>query len=145
MFSFKCWLCHKKRRDSLKGSLDWVLFLTELELPKILVSRLPQYNLNVKIEDARKSEWLKQLCYLCVTSFLEHWHTLLSFILILVCFSLVMPPENYVIYGSSSAKTTPGVSLYWSLILMQFLIPAPHASCETTKSGFIQVLHQCSI
>ena len=28
---------HKKRKDSLKGSVDRVIFATELELPKILV------------------------------------------------------------------------------------------------------------
>ena len=29
----------------------------------------------------------------------------------------MMPGVNYVIYGGSSARTTPGVSLYWSLSL----------------------------
>ena len=29
----------------------------------------------------------------------------------------MMPGVNYVIYGCSSAKTTPGVSLYWSYIV----------------------------
>ena len=51
---------HKKRKDSLKGSLDRVLFAAELEFPKILVPRLPQHTSNVNIECARKSEWLKQ-------------------------------------------------------------------------------------
>ena len=35
-------LNHKKRKDSLEGSLDWVLFVAELEFPKILVPRLTQ-------------------------------------------------------------------------------------------------------
>ena len=33
---------HKKRKDSLEGSLDQLLSAAELEFPKILVSRLPQ-------------------------------------------------------------------------------------------------------
>ena len=36
-------------------------------------------------------------------------------ILILICVKLMMPGINYVIYGSSSARATSGVSLYWSL------------------------------
>ena len=34
---------HKKRKDSLEASLDRVLLAAELELPKILVSRLTQH------------------------------------------------------------------------------------------------------
>ena len=34
---------HKKRKDSLEGSLDRVLFAAELEFPKILVPRLHQH------------------------------------------------------------------------------------------------------
>ena len=41
---------HKRRKDSLGGSLDRVLLATELELPKILVTRLPQHTSNVNIE-----------------------------------------------------------------------------------------------
>ena len=63
---------HKKRKDSLKGSLDRVLFAAELEFPKILVPRLPQHTSDVNIECAGKSVWSKQLYYLDVTSFLEH-------------------------------------------------------------------------
>ena len=63
---------HKKRKDSLEGSLDRVLLAAELEFPKILVPRLPQHISNVNIECAGKSEWLKQQCSLNVTSFLEH-------------------------------------------------------------------------
>ena len=33
-------------------------------------------------------------------------------ILILICFALMMPGVNYKIYGCSSARTIPGVSLY---------------------------------
>ena len=49
---------HKKRRDSLEGSLDWVLFAAELEFAKILVPRLPQNSSNVNIESAGKSKQL---------------------------------------------------------------------------------------
>ena len=41
---------HKKRKDSLKGSLGQVLFAAELEFPKILVPRLPQNSSNVNIQ-----------------------------------------------------------------------------------------------
>ena len=63
---------HKKRKDSLKGSLDQVLFVAELEFPKVPVIRLPQHTSDVNIECAGKSVWSKQLYYLHVTSFLEH-------------------------------------------------------------------------
>ena len=63
---------HKKRKDSLEGSLNRVLLAAELEFPKILVPRLPQHTSNVNIECAGKSEWSKQQCSLHVASFLEH-------------------------------------------------------------------------
>ena len=47
---------HKKRKDSLEGSLDRVLFAAELKFPKILVPRLPQNTSNVNIESAGKSK-----------------------------------------------------------------------------------------
>ena len=47
---------HKKRKDSLEGSLDRVLFAAELDFPKILVPRLLQNSSNVNIECARKSK-----------------------------------------------------------------------------------------
>ena len=59
---------HEKRKDSLEGSLDRVLFAAELEFPKILVPRLPQNTSNVNIEYAGKS----YNCILYVDSFLEH-------------------------------------------------------------------------
>ena len=34
----------------------------------------------------------------------------------------MMPCVNYVIYGCSSARTTPGVSLYWSLKLKENIV-----------------------
>ena len=62
---------HKKRKDSLEGSLDRVLLAAELEFPKILVPRLPQHTSDVNIECAGKSEWSKQQCSLHVASFFE--------------------------------------------------------------------------
>ena len=43
---------YKKRKDSLKGSLDRVLFAAELGFLKTLEPRLPQNSLNVSIECA---------------------------------------------------------------------------------------------
>ena len=63
---------HKKRKDILESGLDQVLLAAELELPKILVPRLPQHTSDVNIECAGKSEWSKQECSFHVTSFLEH-------------------------------------------------------------------------
>ena len=34
----------------------------------------------------------------------------------------MMPAVNYVIYGCSSARATPGVSLYWSFTLEENII-----------------------
>ena len=47
---------HKKRKDSLEGSLDRVLFEAEPEVSKILVPRLPQNASNVNIACAVKSK-----------------------------------------------------------------------------------------
>ena len=35
---------------------------------------------------------------------------------------MMMPGVNYVIYGCSFTKTTPGVSLYWSFTLEENII-----------------------
>ena len=40
-------------------------------------------------------------------------------ILILICFWLMMSGVNYVIYGCSSARTTPEVSLYRSFLTLE--------------------------
>ena len=64
---------HQKRKASLEGSLDRVLFVAELEFPKILVPRLPQRTSDVNTECAGKSEWSKQVYSLYLTSFLEHY------------------------------------------------------------------------
>ena len=67
-----CKHSHKKRKDSLEGSLDRVLLAAELEFPKILVLRLPQHTSDVNIKCAGRSEWSKQQCPLHVASFLEY-------------------------------------------------------------------------
>ena len=36
----------------------------------------------------------------------------------------MMPGVSYAIYGCSSARTTPGVSLYWSFALEENIIAA---------------------
>ena len=61
----------KNRKYNLEGSLDKVLLAAELELPKILLPRLPQHTSDVTIECARKLEWLKQPYSLYLTRFLE--------------------------------------------------------------------------
>ena len=61
----------KNRKYNLEGSLDKVLLAAELELPKILLPRLPQHTSDVTIECARKLEWLKQPYSLYLTKFLE--------------------------------------------------------------------------
>ena len=60
---------HKKRKDSLEGKLDRVLFPAECEFPKTLVPRLPQHTSKINTECTGKS---KQLYSLYVISFLEH-------------------------------------------------------------------------
>ena len=58
MINHKTEHSHKKRRDSLEGSLVRVLLATELEFPKTLVLRLFQNTSNVNIECAGKSKLL---------------------------------------------------------------------------------------
>ena len=77
---------HKKRKDSLDGSLDRVLFAAELEFSNILIPRLPQHTSNVNNECAGKSEWSKQLYSLYLTSFLKGLINPNFFILVLICF-----------------------------------------------------------
>ena len=62
--NFRFYRSHKKQKGSLEGSLDRVLFVTELEFPKILVPRLPQHASDVNIECAGKLVWSRQLYYL---------------------------------------------------------------------------------
>ena len=54
--SMKHTLSHKKRKDSLEGSLDRVLLAAELEFPKILATRLPQRTSDINIQCVGKLE-----------------------------------------------------------------------------------------
>ena len=45
-----------KKKDSLEGNEDGVLFPAELEFPKTIISRLLQNTSNVNIECAGKSK-----------------------------------------------------------------------------------------
>ena len=73
---------HKKRKDSLEGSLNRELFVAELEFPKILVPRLPQNTSNINAECARKSKQLHSLCDQLIRALIYLNFT----ILILICF-----------------------------------------------------------
>ena len=46
---------HHNQRDNMEGSLLLVLFVAELDFPKILVPRLPHDTSNVNIESSGKS------------------------------------------------------------------------------------------
>ena len=103
---------HKKRKDSLEGSLDRVWFAAELEFPKPGYLSIHQ----IKHSICRKARMVK-------TTVLFIWDRLLTalihlnfIILILIRFKLIIAGINYVIYDCSSARTT-GVSLYWSFTL----------------------------
>ena len=54
---------HKKRKDSVEGGLDRVLFAAELAFPKILVPKQPQNTSYVNTEYTEKSEQLYFLCH----------------------------------------------------------------------------------
>ena len=73
--------------------------------PKILVPRLPQNSTNINIECAGKSKQLYSLCDQLLRA-LIYLHFI---ILILICFQLIMPDVNYIIYGCSSSRTTSRV------------------------------------
>ena len=49
---------HKKRKDSLEGSLVRVLNAAELEFQNMLVPRLPKNSSNINIESTGKSKQL---------------------------------------------------------------------------------------
>ena len=46
----------------------------------------------------------------------------LNFIILIVMFLFMMPGVNYLMYGCSSARTTPGVSLHRSLTLEENIV-----------------------
>ena len=55
---------HKKRKDSLEGSLDRILFATELEFSKILVPKLPQHTSNANIKCAESQNGQNNLLFI---------------------------------------------------------------------------------
>ena len=103
---------HKKWKDSMEGSLVRVLLAAELEFPKMLVPMLPQDTSNVSIECARKS---KQLYYLC-DQLLGALIYLDVFVLMLICFKLIMPYVSYAVIGCCSSRITLGKTLLQLLI-----------------------------
>ena len=72
----------KKRKDNLEGSLDRVLYTTEIELRKIIVPRLPQNSSNINIECTGKSKQLYSLYEQLLGAVIY----LRFIILILICF-----------------------------------------------------------
>ena len=56
------WHKHKKRKDSLEGSLERVLFAAKLEFSKILAHRLLQNTRNANTICCEKSKQLYSLC-----------------------------------------------------------------------------------
>ena len=77
---------HKKRKHSLKGSMDRVLFAAGLEFHKILVPRLPQHTSNVNTECARKSICCQNNCVLFMWTANAALTHLNLIILVLICF-----------------------------------------------------------
>ena len=64
-------------------------------------------------------------------------------ILILICFLLMMPGVNYKIYGCSSARTIPGVSLYHpSLTLEENIVAVITQDKEIDDDLKSQIINQ---
>ena len=105
---------HKKRKDSLEGSLYRLLFAAEHEFPKIL-PRLPQHTSDVKIECVGQVSMVKTTVLFIYDQLLGAPIHFNFIIFILICFWLMMLGVNYIILGYSPARTTPEVSLYRSL------------------------------
>ena len=101
---------HKKRKDSLEGSLGRVLF-DRTGAPKNTSTRFPQNTSNVTIECAGKP---KQLNCFCDQTFgalmsLFYWSDI----------TLSVFPIDYALWELCDIwllllRTTPGVTLYWS-------------------------------
>ena len=77
---------YKKRKDRLEDSLDQVLFAVELELPKIIVLRLPQYTSNENTECAGKVRMFKTTVFFIFDQLLGILIHLNFVILTLICF-----------------------------------------------------------
>ena len=71
-----------ERKDSLKGSLDRVLFAVKFEFSKILVLRLLQNASNISVECIEKSKQLYSLCGQPLRALVY----LYFIVLILICF-----------------------------------------------------------
>lgn len=87
-FSDEFWHSHKTLKDILKGSLHRVLFAAELKFPKMFV------------KGSLCDQPLGALVYL-------HF-----IVLKLICFSLIMPGRNHVIYGCSFLRKNKRISLF---------------------------------
>ena len=59
----------------------------------------------------------------------------------------MMPGVNYVIYGCSSARTTPGVSLYWSNTLEEniFAVMTQYRVIDDNLKRQIKSRNLCTI
>ena len=106
-FIFRAWKhSHKKRKDSLEGNLDRVLFVTEREFPNTLVPRLPHHTSNINSEFAEKSkttvfflcdQLLGALIHLNLFLIDDAWCKLCSIWLLLCennCGSIIIPELN---------------------------------------------------
>ena len=106
----------KKRKDSLEDSLDRVLFAAELE----------DTSAQATSAYIKCKHWMCWRVSMVKTTVLFTRDQLLValihfnfIILILICFWLMMSGVSYVIYGCSSARTTPEVSLYRSFLTLE--------------------------
>ena len=106
----------KKRKDSLEDSLDRVLFAAELE----------DTSAQATSAYIKCKHWMCWRVSMVKTTVLFTRDQLLValihfnfIILILICFWLMMSGVSYVIYGCSSARTTPEVSLNRSFLTLE--------------------------
>ena len=92
----------------LEGILDQVLFAAELKLLKVLVPKLPQNTSNVLIECVWKLKHRYSLCD----------QPLVALVCLFYCFGIVFSigcsRHSNAIYGCSSLRATPGITLYRS-------------------------------
>ena len=103
---------NRKRKHSLECNQVEASLAAELEFPKILLPRLPHNTANVNNESTGKS---KQLYYLC-DQLLGALIYLDVFVLMLICFKLIMPYVSYAVIGCCSSRTTLGKTLLQLLL-----------------------------
>ena len=101
-----------------------MLLAAELEFPKILVPRLSQHTSNVKIECDGMSESQNGQNNSILYMWPAFWSTDTSQIYYsgINLFLFMMPGVSYLIYGCSSARTTPVASRYRSLTLEENIV-----------------------